>query len=42
MISENGATPQLVRHGQLPLHLHFTPNDAPLDRRLGGVQKVGH
>lgn len=35
MISENGATPQLVRHDQLPLHLHFTPNDAPLDRRLG-------
>ncbi len=35
MISANGATPQLVRHDQLPLHLHFTPNDAPLDRRLG-------
>jgi predicted RNA-binding Zn ribbon-like protein len=35
MISDNGATPQLVRHDQLPLHLHFTPNDAPLDQRLG-------
>lgn len=35
MISKNGATPQLVRHDQLPLHLHFTPNDAPLDQRLG-------
>lgn len=35
MISESGATPRLVRHDQLPLHLHFTPNDAPLDQRLG-------
>jgi predicted RNA-binding Zn ribbon-like protein len=35
MISESGATPRLVRHDQLPLHLHLTPNDAPLDQRLG-------
>jgi predicted RNA-binding Zn ribbon-like protein len=35
MITEYGAVPQLVRHDQLPLHLHFTPNDAPLDQRLG-------
>ena len=35
LIAGNGATPRLVRHDQLPLHLHFTPNDAPLDRRLG-------
>jgi predicted RNA-binding Zn ribbon-like protein len=35
MIVATGATPRLVRHDQLPLHLHFTPNDAPLDERLG-------
>ncbi len=35
IISKSGATPRLVRHDQLPLHLHFTPNDAPLDQRLG-------
>ncbi len=35
LLSESNATPRLVRHDQLPLHLHFTPNDAPLDQRLG-------
>lgn len=40
MIAANGATPRLVRHDQLPLHLHFTPNDAPLDHRLGAEMAV--
>jgi predicted RNA-binding Zn ribbon-like protein len=35
IVSECGATPRLVRHDELPLHLHFTPNDAALDHRLG-------
>lgn len=35
LLASNGATPRLVRHDQLPLHLHYTPNDAPLDQRLG-------
>jgi predicted RNA-binding Zn ribbon-like protein len=40
MIADNGATPRLVRHDHLPLHLHFTPNDAPLDQRLGAEMAV--
>jgi predicted RNA-binding Zn ribbon-like protein len=35
LIADCDATPRLVRHDHLPLHLHFTPNDAPLDQRLG-------
>ena len=35
LIADTGPTPCLVEHDGQPLHLHFTPADAPLDRRLG-------
>jgi predicted RNA-binding Zn ribbon-like protein len=35
LIAGTGAVPQLVEHDGSPLHLHFTPGDAPLDRRIG-------
>jgi predicted RNA-binding Zn ribbon-like protein len=34
MLAENGALPQLVRHDEWPWHLHATPTDAPLARRM--------
>jgi predicted RNA-binding Zn ribbon-like protein len=35
LIADTGPVPRLVEHDGQPLHLHFTPADAPLDRRLG-------
>ncbi len=35
LVEDTGAVPQLVEHDGSPLHLHYTPSDAPLDRRLG-------
>ena len=35
LIADTGPVPRLVEHDGEPLHLHFTPADAPLDRRLG-------
>jgi predicted RNA-binding Zn ribbon-like protein len=35
LLSRSEASPRLVRHDDQPLHLHFTPADATLDRRLG-------
>jgi predicted RNA-binding Zn ribbon-like protein len=35
LIAAVGAVPQLVEHDGSPLHLHFTPSDAPLDHRIG-------
>ena len=40
MIAENGAVPRLVEHDGLPVHLHFTPSEAPLERRLGAEMAV--
>ncbi len=40
MIAENGAVPRLVEHDGLPVHLHFTPSEAPLDQRLGAEMAV--
>ncbi|MGH9209645.1 MAG: CGNR zinc finger domain-containing protein [Acidimicrobiales bacterium] len=34
LIAEARAVPQLVEHDGNPLHLHFTPFDAPLQHRL--------
>lgn len=34
MLVENGALPQLVRHGQWSWHVHATSNDAPLAERM--------
>jgi predicted RNA-binding Zn ribbon-like protein len=34
MLAENGALPQLVRHDGWDWHLHATPDDAPLARRM--------
>ncbi len=34
MLVENGALPQLVRHDGWDWHLHATPDDAPLARRM--------
>ena len=35
LMAEAGAVPQLVQHDGTPLHLHFTPANAPLHHRLG-------
>jgi predicted RNA-binding Zn ribbon-like protein len=35
LLVRSDASPRLVQHDDQPLHLHFTPDDAPLDRRLG-------
>lgn len=34
LLAEAGAVPQLVEHDGAPLHLHYTPSDAPLHHRL--------
>jgi predicted RNA-binding Zn ribbon-like protein len=34
MLSEHGALPQLVRHGEWSWHLHAVPADAPLATRI--------
>ena len=34
LLAEAHALPQLVRHGGLDWHIHATPADAPLDRRV--------
>jgi predicted RNA-binding Zn ribbon-like protein len=34
MLAEAHALPQLVRHDELDWHIHATPADAPLDRRV--------
>ncbi|TXR52726.1 CGNR zinc finger domain-containing protein [Quadrisphaera setariae] len=34
LLSEGRALPQLVRHDGWDWHLHATPDDAPLDRRM--------
>jgi predicted RNA-binding Zn ribbon-like protein len=35
LAADTRAVPRLVEHGGKPLHLHFTPPDAPLHHRLG-------
>ncbi len=40
LISDAQAVPQLVEHDGLPLHLHYTPAQAPLDQRLGAEMAV--
>jgi predicted RNA-binding Zn ribbon-like protein len=40
LIEAMGPAPRLVEHDGLPLHLHYTPADAPLDRRLGAEMSV--
>jgi predicted RNA-binding Zn ribbon-like protein len=40
LIESYGPMPQLVRHDDMPLHLHFTPSDAPLARRLGAEMAI--
>lgn len=35
LLARSNASPRLVQHDDRPLHLHFTPADATLDRRLG-------
>jgi predicted RNA-binding Zn ribbon-like protein len=35
LLARTDASPRLVQHDDQPLHLHFTPADATLDRRLG-------
>jgi len=35
LIADSGAVPRLVEHDGIPLHLHYTPSEAPLDQRLG-------
>jgi predicted RNA-binding Zn ribbon-like protein len=35
LMAEAGAIPHLVEHDGTPLHLHYTPSDAPLHHRLG-------
>jgi predicted RNA-binding Zn ribbon-like protein len=40
LIADTGPAPRLVEHDGQPLHLHFTPADAPLDRRLGAEMAI--
>jgi len=40
LIAHCGPMPRLVRHDGLPLHLHYTPPDAPLDQRLGAEMAI--
>ncbi len=40
LIVEAGAVPQLVTHDGNPLHLHYTPSDAPLHHRLGAEMAI--
>jgi predicted RNA-binding Zn ribbon-like protein len=35
LIADTGAVPRLVEHDGNPLHLHYTPADAPVADRLG-------
>jgi predicted RNA-binding Zn ribbon-like protein len=35
LLARSHASPRLVRHHDQPLHLHFTPDGATLERRLG-------
>jgi predicted RNA-binding Zn ribbon-like protein len=40
LIGEAGAVPRLVEHDGNPLHLHYTPADAPLHHRLGAEMAI--
>ena len=40
LIADTRPMPRLVEHDGEPLHLHFTPPDAPLDQRLGAEMAV--
>lgn len=40
LIAASGTVPRLVEHDGEPLHLHFTPWDAPLERRLGAEMSI--
>jgi predicted RNA-binding Zn ribbon-like protein len=35
LLARSDASPRLVQHDDQPLHLHFTPAEASLERRLG-------
>lgn len=41
LIADARALPQLVAHDGEPLHLHYTPPDAPLAARLGADAAMG-
>lgn len=40
LIADSRAIPRLVEHDGNPLHLHFTPSDAPVQNRLGAEMGV--
>ncbi|MGH9136135.1 MAG: CGNR zinc finger domain-containing protein [Acidimicrobiales bacterium] len=40
LIAEAGAVPYLVEHDGLPLHLHYTPFDAPVHHRIGAEMAI--
>ncbi len=40
LVATSGAVPRLVAHDDLPLHLHYTPADAPLHHRLGAEMGI--
>jgi predicted RNA-binding Zn ribbon-like protein len=40
LIADAGALPHLVEHDGEPLHLHFTPPDAPVHHRLGAEMAI--
>jgi predicted RNA-binding Zn ribbon-like protein len=40
MIARCNPMPRLVKHDDQPLHLHFTPIDAPLDQFLGAAMAI--
>jgi predicted RNA-binding Zn ribbon-like protein len=40
LIRDAGALPHMVEHDGEPLHLHFTPPDAPVHHRLGAEMAI--
>jgi predicted RNA-binding Zn ribbon-like protein len=40
LIGDAGALPHMVEHDGEPLHLHFTPPDAPVHHRLGAEMAI--
>jgi predicted RNA-binding Zn ribbon-like protein len=40
LIADAGAVPYLIEHDDKPLHLHYTPPDAPLHHRLGAEMAI--
>jgi predicted RNA-binding Zn ribbon-like protein len=40
LLTWSNPTPRLIRHDDQPLHLHYSPVDAPIDRFLGAEMGI--